>query len=405
MAKVNSLIASVITAQYIGAGTVMPIKTVGGVYYQVYAEAGTSDLVFRKSTDGGKTWSAATVIQTNNVTNLAVWYDRWSGISAGLIHIAFVDSLTDDTQYVTIDTENSDSLSTITVIFAGASTANGGALSITRARGGNVYCKTCIDAGVEGGFARLLNANVPNGAWAARTNSEALATTDQWALLPDYQADNQDIQCIFVDASADELSVQRYDDSADTWAETTISGAGGMVDVAATTNYPHFAAFPDLTNSKNVVFWWTAVDLLNADLKCSEVTASAVNALTDVVTNSTDDQGFVAAGLNTDNADWHVYYGGKSDGSDTFATAISLNYKISTDDGSTWGSETDLVFSGSAASADILGGTLVSIHACPRFDTRQIVVFMTGTMLLACIDEPAAAAGVASSMFGGGVVQ
>ena len=160
------------TTHFDGGGTQYLVQTPSGVLYAFYIET-NADVLYRKSTDGGVTWLAPVLVFTGTTTALSVWYDRWSEISAGLIHLAYSESITDDTLYRTVDTESADALSTQTVIFAGASTAAGGHLSITRAVGGNVYCKTVIDAGAEGGFFRLPNANVPNGAWdAARTVDE-----------------------------------------------------------------------------------------------------------------------------------------------------------------------------------------------------------------------------------------
>lgn len=321
-----------------GAGTNYLIPANNGSLYFVFIDNG-SDVAFRKSSDGGVTWSAGVEIYSGTVSNLSVWYDRWSGINADLIHVAYTEGGTDDTRYRTIDAGSSDALSTETVIFAGASNAAGGQLSITRARGGNVYCRTCIDAGAEGGFFRLPNANVPNGAWdAARTINEALATQDQMILMPGWAADNQDIMGFFWDADANEISRQVYDDSADTWGETSI--AASMVDNVATNAFPHFAAAVDLANSRNLLVAWSGVDTANADLRCWHVTEAAITEVTNVVLNSTDDQGLCAIGIDTNTGYWYVVYGGKSDGSETYFTAIQLYYKVSQDNGSTWGAET-----------------------------------------------------------------
>jgi len=329
-------------AQYQGAGTNYPIQTPTGVLYQVLIDNGT-DTVFIKSTDGGLTWSAATVVYTGTVNNLSVWYDRWSGIPAGLIHCAYTQTSSHDTFYRTINTESSDALSTETTIFAGTSAASpGGHISIARARGGNVYCKTCIDAGVEGGFFRLPNANVPNGAWdAAKTIDEALATTDQMILLPSWNADTQDMMAFFWDASADEISRKLYDDSANSWAETSIST--GMVDNVPGNAFPHFAATVDLTNSRNILVAWNGIDTANADLLGWIVTESAITAFTTpVVLNGTDDQGLCAIGLDTVTGWWLVVYAGKSDGSETWPTAFNFYCKVSKDTGATWGPETKM---------------------------------------------------------------
>jgi hypothetical protein len=322
-----------------GGGTTYLVQTLTGAWYFVYVDA-LADIAYVKSTDGGFSWGNPVTVFTGSVTALSVWYDRWSNISAGLIHCAYTESVTDDTLYRTINTESSDALSTQTVVFAGASTATGGMLSIARAVGGNVYCRTTIDAGAEGGFFRLPNANVPNGAWdAARTIDEALATIDQMILLPDYDAaDTQDMLAIFWDASADQISRKLYDDSGNSWSETSI--ATTMTDQVATTAFPHFAVAMDITNTRHILVAWSAVDTLNADLRCWTVDSGAITEVTNVVLNSTDDQGLCGICLDTLTGYWWVYYGGASGGGETFLTSINIYCKCSTDSGSTWGAET-----------------------------------------------------------------
>ncbi len=340
MSRMDQIVADTIAAQHTGAGTNFVVKDNSGNFYLIFID-GAADVVWSKSTDGGITWTDEVSIFAGSATSLSIWYDRWSGIAAGLIHIAYTESGGADTLYRNLDTENSDTLSTQVTIFNGASTAASGALSICRARGGNVYCKTMIDNGVEGGFYRLPNANVNGGAWdAARTDTEALASGDQWALLPGWAADNQDMLCFFWDASANEVSRYIYDDSANTWAETSI--ATSMNDTAAATDYPGFAVTVDIANSRNVAVAWSDRDHLNADLRCWYFTESAITEVTNVVLNSTDDQSLCSIGIDTTNDVWYAFYCGKSDGSETVNTSLHVYYKTSSDHGTTWGSETVL---------------------------------------------------------------
>ena len=64
--------------------------------------------------------------------------------------------------------------------------------------------------------------------------------------------------------------------------------------------------------------------------------------------------------------DWYCFYGGKSDGSETFLTSINIYYKVSTDDGATWGPETQLT--GTARDTTWLIAT-------PRWATHFTVAF------------------------------
>jgi len=60
-----------------------------------------------------------------------------------------------------------------------------------------------------------------------------------------------------------------------------------------------------------------------------------------VVLNSVDDQAVCAVSIDA-SGDHNVYYFGKSDGSETYATAMKMYYKRSTDDGVNWGAETEV---------------------------------------------------------------
>lgn len=397
MARVDSVCCRPLVTNMTGAGSQYLVQTPTGVLYCVFLEQADSDLYFTKSSDGGVTWSTPTSIATGTMASLSIWYDRWSGISAGLIHCAYIESGVDDVLYRTIDTENSDTLSTATQVFAGASTAAGPALSITRARGGNVYCAYNLDGGTEHGFSRLTNANVPNGAWAARTQTPTeAATTDHMILLPGFAADNQDVLCLFWDVSATEISRKICDDSADTVSETSI--AGTMTPLAAGSGYPSFSATVDLTNSRVILVAWSATDAANADLRLWRITESAITESTNnVVLNSTDDQGLCAVAIDEDNAsNLIVFYGGKSDGSETFAASISVNYKRSTDAGDTWGSETSL---GSKFGAN----TLEHLYCTPRYDTRY-AVFMSNSSAYGAVNcEQIVSGGVSRARSNAGV--
>lgn len=326
---------------------VYPIQVDNGDWYQVFFDGG-QDVYYRKSTDG-VSYGQSIAVFTGAAVGLAVWFDGWSGLTGGLIHIAYQETATDDVLYRTIATESSDTLSTQTVIMAGSAQAGGGSISITRARGGNVYVATQNGSQNEGGFFKLLNANVPAGAWeAALTTVYEASADDQVILMPGFGADNQDVIGIYMDASANELSSKFYDDSGNSWSTIAERVFQAHTNIATVTSNAHYAAAPDLANSQIIVVGWTAIDTVNADLLAWAVDESADTALTDVVTNSTDDQGFAAIAIDTMTGDFHVGYGGKSDGSETYSTGLNFYSKTSTDDGSTWGAETQFSIFGSA---------------------------------------------------------
>jgi len=335
--------------------TLHEIDAGSGVRYQVFMDD-QSDVLYRKSTDYGLTWAPKVTVFVGTAIGLAVYFDKWSGLAGGLIHCAYTESVNHDTLYRSIDTASADALGTETTIFAGASaSASFASLSIARMRGGNLLCRTVIDSGTEGGVYKSTDAGAT---WGAVTVNETLASGDQAILLPGFAADNQDAILVFWDVSADEISRQLYDDSGDSWGETSI--AGTMAELNAATAWPNFAAAVDVANSQIVLVAWSANDLANADLRCWTVTESAITEKTNVVLNSTDDQGLCAVGINTATGDWYVFYGGKSDGSNTWQSDMDIYYKVSTDDGTTWGSETQ-------ANGHLVLNVLQNLWTIPRF--------------------------------------
>jgi hypothetical protein len=321
--------ATLNTLYFSGNGTRYPVQTPGGARYAFIVP--NSAIQCRKSTDGGLTWQTPIDIKVSSVAHAATatWYDRWSGINDDDVAIVYIDTTSDDVLCRVLDTTN-DTLSTETVVFAGATATSAASLSVVRARGGNLICVFDIDGGTERGAAKSTD----NGAtWTPIADPTEGTAFDEWALVPGWGADNQDVILIFYDQSAGELSRKVYDDSADTWTETSI--ATSIVAI----NGVHLAVSVDLTNSQNVLVAWNGVDAANQDLKCWTVTEAAITAKTDVVLNGTDDQGLAAIGIDEGTGYWWVAYAGKSDGSETWTTSLNVYCKVSQDGGTTWGPE------------------------------------------------------------------
>lgn len=304
-----------------------------GTIYRIFVYAANSDLYWTKSTDGGFSWSDPILILAGTIDGFAVWYDRWSGINADQIHIAYMESATDDVWYRNLDA-STDALGTQISVLAITSNIVGAnqCVSIVRARGGNIFVAFDTDGGTEKGFYRATSIG---GAFSARTDMTEGA--DYFLLVPGFAADNQDIMCIFWDRSASEISVKIHDDSANTWpTETSI--ATGMTSIAHTTSSPQFAVTVDLTNSKLRVIAWTNRDTASATLRCWEVDESAVGSPVTILT-STDDQQCCAISLDTDTNTLFAFYFGKTDGSETVGTATGIYYRTSVDSGATWSAE------------------------------------------------------------------
>jgi len=288
------------------------------------------------SVDYGNTWGSFVSLKNVVCPQISVWYDRWSGIDADLIHIVYADTGSDDVFYRNLNAANSDTLSTEYTAFAGASTASGGAISISRMRGGNLICVGCIDAGTEI-FSRK---STDVGANWSDIVAGYEANADQCIVMPGWDADTNDAMMFYYDSSATEISVKYYDDSANSWSETSL--ATSIVLPGTATTFGHMNATVDLTNSQNLICFWTAIDTANADLRVFAVTQSTqTETATNVVLNSTDDQGFCTIAIDQNNV-WYVIYMGNSDGTEIYNDTLRFYYKTSVNSGTNWSSQIQL---------------------------------------------------------------
>lgn len=357
-------------------------RKANGTLYTFLIDGGNIDLQYTRSNDGGLSWSDLSAVFAGTAAIYATWADwQTPGDTGTKIHIAYMETDNDDVSYCNLDVAT-ESLSTPVVVAALVSGTGNNAstmISITKARGGNLLIGFDIDGGTETGFYRSTDGGVN---WTSRANLNEAASSDYYLLAPGFNvSDSQDIMAIFWDRSASEISRKIYDDSADSWAESSISGS--MTAIASTTCVPHFALTVDATNSRLVLIAWSNRDTANADLKTWWITEAAITAKTDVVTDSTDDQQMCSIGLATDTGYLYAVYGGKSDGSETAGTSIGIYYKVSTDNGATWGSET--VLSANNRNYDclyttpIFTGTFVAVFRCTSTSNALFISYTIPT--------------------------
>ena len=150
-----------------GAATVFTSSTTG--YKFAVTSGGTC--AYRKTTDGGQTWGAQVVVdsQTDCIA-VSVWYDKWTpGDSGTDIHIATIDTTSDELFYNRLSTA-SDTLLVTTSITA-ASGALGTYVSgtnvpnVTKAANGRIYLVT-DDANGTNIRSCLTNCNL-SASWTA----------------------------------------------------------------------------------------------------------------------------------------------------------------------------------------------------------------------------------------------
>jgi hypothetical protein len=300
--------------------------------YVFYVEDAGSKFVYQKTTDGGATWGSQVDVSTAVVVRKSsLWYDGWTPGNAGTkIHVTYMDATSDDVHYRALDTSD-DSLGSEVVVFAGVGFTMPGwgnsVLDIVRSRGGNLYIGFWGDADGEFGFYRSTD----NGAtWTSRAQLADGNAADGILLMPGDETDTDDIWCIYWDRSANELSLKVYDDSGDSWSETSIATS-----MADDVSYYQMSAAPRHRDNHVILAAWSEINAATADLKVWDIGgSSSITAKTNVLTD-TDETAQVAVLINQQNDDIYVVYlkGG------TWRDTVDAKYKKSTDGGTTWGSE------------------------------------------------------------------
>jgi hypothetical protein len=360
----------------LGAGTLYVVNANNGAIYLFgIGNIGTFQNLpyYIKSTNNGISWSTPVVLKTGvAIGQISIWYDRWSGLNSDYIHVVYTDSVSDDTFYRNINTASSDALSTEVTIFLGLTTASRAWMSISVARGGNIYCLLMIDGGAEETYVRSTD----NGAtWTTRTMPFNIPQFGQWFLLPSWNADNQDMMLIYLtETTTTPLTRFLYDDSADTWdAGTTI--LAGLVSTTFAATYKFFATV-DLANSRNIISVWNRFNTVGAVLKCYTVDETTITAVTDVVASSGGNQAMTSIALNTATNTWYVFYGGSQAGTDTYLTSMKFYYKYSIDGGTTWSSE--ILLSNANRSYDLSTSGVGILTCTPQFINNFYAYFQAG---------------------------
>jgi len=333
-------------------------STVG---YIIYVDSDL-DLVYSKTTDGGATWAAKNVLVTGSILSYDCWADWQTVGDAGTkIHIACLDSDTDDTLYVSLNINNAaeviDKIADCagTGAFDGSISRSHAGISITKARGGNIgvsfhYRDTNA---VETHFYGFYTS--PDGdIWTEKT-AERESNLDHCLLFPGNEADNQDVWATYWDAATDEVSLKTFDNSENSWSEQLISNA--MVEDAS---FLQMDGVIRLSDGHLILAAWNAYDVATADLKVWDINgAASITAKTNVLTDS-DSSFLTSVFINQANGDIYVAY--------TIGTLpkslVAVFYKKSTNGGANWGDQTamqadeedDQRWIGCGAAKDTWGG-------------------------------------------------
>lgn len=337
----------------IARGLRAQVWVTSSIGYQFYIDSG-GQFVYSKTTNGGAAWGAAVTISAAT-TNLAfdVWFDQWTpGDTGTRIHTVYFDSTVDDVIHRSIDVLGSptDAMGPETVIEAESTAvaAIGNHVSITKTDGGNLYVSWDVDAGAELGFERSTDGG---GTWAARTI--AVEAAADWSLLLPAQntGDLNDCFAVYLDASTNELTVKWYDDTANTWTESSVIATVVENTTDLTGQYP-FSASIRHSDGKLIIAVVTERDTAASDHRVFEVdhngTTFTITELASITTNI-DDHYYPQVFIDQESNDIYVAYTGLRDGSETLGTTTKVYYVKSTDDGASWSAGNTAYMEGAAA--------------------------------------------------------
>lgn len=300
----------------------------------IYLDAG-NDLNMARTINAGASW-AITEIETGTAVVGSAWYDGETTNDTGtLLHVVWADSGASEIQYVNIDVSDG-TVSSIVLIddsYTISSTPQSNRAAITKTLNGNLL----VGHGTTSEN-HVFRSTDDGATWTSRTAvTEGTTSYDYIMFFPADTGDDADAACIYWDRSTNVLSVKMYDDSANTWTETTIQT--GMVD---DTFHMNFDAV--LRHSDGHIFLaahsdddQSTDDIRTYDLTVDSIASPTVTVLpsTGWVIQNIPESAQVALIINQQNDDLYCAYlkGG------TWVATVNVYYKISTDNSVSWGSE------------------------------------------------------------------
>jgi hypothetical protein len=311
-----------------------------------------SDFFYTKTEDGGQSWETPVEIDTDTTISCVafdVWYDQWTpGNSGSLIHIVWVETGDDDPQYRNLDTSDDSFGSQVTIVAGGSAAGGVGTqLQVTIAIGGNLYFGGSIDSGTERFFYRSTNGGT---SWGSR--AELIESSGDTALMfpAANTGDNEDIVACYYDLNVDELTLKWYDDSANSWTESSLVQSFNP-DNTDLLGHGMYSATIRHSDGHILLTAVTETDTATSDHVVFDLnrTSTAFSILEKTkITENIDDHTHPAIFIDQSTDDIYVAYNGARDGSQSWQLTTNVYYVKSTDDGDTWSSGDTAYREGSA---------------------------------------------------------
>ena len=295
---------------------------------------GQNDLSFAYTDDGGATW-ATTEIEAGTVMHVAAWFDRETGGDTGTtVHVVWLDSGLGQCRYQSIDASDgtSGTIRTVASSLTVSTFNNHNRVAITKTKGGNLLVAYSTQVNLGCWRSSDQFATSPT----SRANVYETGTQEDWVnLYPANTTDDNDAAAIFWDRSANAITIKMYDDSANTWTESTVSTT------TMTDDPTHHAFDATCRHSDGAILLAahsnqdsTGDDLLTWEILPNSISSPTVTAKTNVFTNVAESSQ-VAIIVNQNNDDVYVAYlkGG------TWTATTDVVFHKSDDDMGSWGTE------------------------------------------------------------------
>ncbi len=324
--------------------------------------------VYRKTTDGGETWSGTTTVDSQtDCIQITVWYDKWTpGSASSSIHIATMDSGNDDIWYNRLDPNDSDNrllgsspVSTFTGSAQGGSSLTTGEnfTSITRGTDGTLYVISNDGTGTRD--SAILECTVTcqtNTNWTERTSMPLDDASDQNLLIPLTGGDVMQIQR---DISLNDIRARFWDESAASGTAWTTIDANATVN----TTFDHGLAATVSSTTPGVVYiaYTANVATLGTDDQVRTARYNGTNWATTSNATSSTARGITGVDIGIDAASDDVYVA-YSASSSVPGTTANVFWRKATSTMMNWGTQNGPV----NASADIIYGVDINPHSDER---------------------------------------
>ena len=309
--------------------------------YSFYIDATSQDLAYSKTTNGGNTWGAATVIDTTLAgwTSVAIWYDQWTpGDATGTkIHIAASDDTVNSAAiyYTYLDTSTDTLKGSVVSAVSGTTMTEAavGVPSITKGTGGALFISGNFTTTAGGKVSKCTDGT--GDSWSDVTPSSwSTVAIDQIQLLP-LVTDN-DILAIKAQTGDNTIRSRIYDEADDVWEGSWSASIATLVENAtydqwfsATVNKNNgniHLLFANYTaNAANDIEYWYLTDSARTwtageDLYTDDATVMMPVPLVDLPTNDI----YAVYLRGTLNSDVSVYYKRLASGDTTWTEELQI---------------------------------------------------------------------------------